>query len=193
MGHVLTGDQLRAAMRKLGDLMRQFGQGEYPHDPALALAALQAIDEGRFGGQAQIVVSKHLIDCDVNPFVPDGWKVEQHRKAGQLEWNPERISLYLSKRQKNGGDIGGHDLRKELESQPVLNACVLDYLLANPELIPESWRGKAVFFWGTIYRDAVDRLYVRHLYWYGGGWGWYYYWLGGVWRDCCTAALLASV
>jgi hypothetical protein len=144
-------------------------------------------------GLAQIVISKHLIDCDANPFVPEGWKVEQHRKGGQLEWNPERIALYLSKGQQDGKYIGGHKLRKELEDKPVLNACVLDYLLAHPDLIPESWKGKVVFFWGTIYRSADGGLYVRCLYWDGGRWSWDCLWLGLDWHGGHPAAALASV
>lgn len=144
-------------------------------------------------GLTQVVISKHLIDTDANPFVPDGWKVESHRKGGQIEWNPERITLYLSKHQKGGKCIGGHDLRKELENQPVMNANVLDYLLAHPDLIPKSWKGKAVFFWGTIYRSADGSLCVRCLDWNGGRWGWDYNWLGGDWGDDGPAAVLASV
>jgi len=39
-----------------------------------------------------------------------------------------------------------------------MNANVLDYLLAHPELIPEDWKNKYVFFWGTIYRYSSGGL-----------------------------------
>jgi hypothetical protein len=29
-------------------------------------------------GHAAITVPEHLIDCDANPFTPNGWKVEEH-------------------------------------------------------------------------------------------------------------------
>ena len=120
---------------------------------------------------------KNIIDCATQPFIPEGWSVESHDTSlGQWEW--EVPSLYLSEKQKGDKYIVGNDLRKELKSQPVLPANVLDYLLANPYLIPEDWKGKAVFFWGTIYRDSDDLLYVRYLCWYGSGWGWNYDWLG---------------
>jgi hypothetical protein len=121
------------------------------------------------------------------PFVPNGWTVEEHRKGGLWKWNP-RISLYLSKKQKKGS-IGGHDLRKELSGQPVLNANVLDYLFAHPELIPEEWKGKLVFFWGTIYRNSDGYLYVRCLGWDGSRWRWGHYWLGGGFGSRNPAAL----
>jgi hypothetical protein len=117
-----------------------------------------------------------LIDCDAAPFIPDGWSVEEHKKGGFLKFDPTKISLCLSKKQKKGS-IEGNDLRKELINQPTLNANVLDYLLAHPELIPEEWKGKYIFFWGTIYRDSGGRLTVRCLYWGGSGWNEVYYWL----------------
>jgi hypothetical protein len=145
---------------------------------------------GLFCGTHELKLVKHIIDCDADPFCPDGWKVEEHHKRGRLEWDVSKIQLYLSKGQKDGNWFEGNKLRKELTNKPVLNANVLDYLLKNPYLIPEEWRSKVVFFWGTIYR--VDgRLVVRFLYWLGE-WDWYYYWLGNDFRDYSPAVLLAS-
>ena len=139
-------------------------------------------------GDAEVVIKTHTIDCDANPYVPDGWKVEEHIKGGELVWNPDEVELYLCDKQK-GGTIEGNELRKLLKDKPVLNACVLDYLLANPQLIPEEWKGKAVFFWGTIYRHSRGLLCVRFLYWYDGGWYWSHNWLGCSWVDDDPAAL----
>ena len=143
--------------------------------------------------QAEVVLRKHVIDCDADPFLPKGWKgVEFHRKHGQLEFASDKVNLYLSKEQVPGKYIVGTDLRKELENVPVYNANVLDYLLAHPELISESWKGKAVFFWGTIYRDADGGLCVRYLYWGGAVWGWFCYWLGCEF-DCSGPAASEQV
>jgi len=133
---------------------------------------------------------KHIINCDKAPFVPEGWSVEDHQKGGQLLWSPAKVALFLADAQKTGR-IGGHDLRKILGSHRVLNANVLDYLLANPSLIPEEWKGKYVYFWGTIYRDRDGSLYVRYLCWDGGRWSWNYYWLGNDWCSTNPAAVLA--
>ena len=138
-------------------------------------------------------VVKHLIDCDVAPFCPEGWKVESHKKGGQIEWDPTKVRLYFSPNQQNGKCIQGHNLRKELENEPVLNANVADYLLAHPELMPEDWKGKYVFFWGTIYRDSDGSLCVRYLCWGGSGWSWDYRWLGSVFGGRDPAALSASI
>lgn len=127
-------------------------------------------------GKAEIKYPKHLIDCDALPFIPDGVMVEKHIPGGLWKWN-SKIPFYLSKKQKNG-TINGHDLRKELDGKPVLNANVLDYLLAHPELIPEEWKNKYIFFWGTIYRSSGGGFYVRCLSWSGSRWGCSDGWLG---------------
>jgi len=128
-------------------------------------------------GLSQIVEIEHVIYCDVDPFVPEGWKVERHKKGGFFKWDASKIKLYLSKNQKGDKYVQGHKLREELENQPVLNANVLDYLLAHPELIPEKWKGKYVFFWGTVYRFSDGCRCVRCLCWDGDRWHWGYFWL----------------
>lgn len=143
-------------------------------------------------GMADIVIVRHIIDCDADPFVPDGWKVENHRKGGQFEWGTDKVLLHLSKEQASGNSIEGNKLRKRLEKMPVLNANVLDYLLKNPKLIPEEWKGKYVFFWGTIYRHSDGGLCVRCLRWRGGKWSWYYFWLDCGFVSSYPAVLRAS-
>lgn len=99
---------------------------------------------------------------------------------------------YLSPDQEAGRGIRGDKLREHLKSQPVFNANLLDYLLKNPTLIPEDWKGKLLFFWGTIYRCPDGNLCVRYLCWDGRRWGWDYHWLDNDWRSHCPAAVRAS-
>jgi len=130
--------------------------------------------------------------------VPDGWKVEEHKKGGQIDFDPAQVLFHLSTGQMGDKSIKGNELRKELADEPVLNANVLDYLLAHSDLIPEEWKTDTkgntcyIFFWGTIYRYSDGRLFVRCLYWSGGGWGWICYWLGRGFGDQDPAALRAS-
>lgn len=151
-------------------------------DGILAEARKQAFD----------VVGEHIINLDADPYVPGEWKVEEHKKGGQLNWDTVKINLYLSQSQQNGKYVQGHKLRKELANQPVLNANVLDFLHAHPELIPKEWKGKRVYFWGTIYSDSLGILYVRCLYFREGRWRWNYRWFDFDWIDGEPAALLAS-
>lgn len=144
------------------------------------------------------VVGNHVIDCSAEPFIPDNWKVEEHTKAGDFTWDPNTVTLYLSKHQKNRlvfrhRSIRGHGLRDELKGKPVLNACVLDYLLVHTQLIPEEWKGKNVFFWGTIYRSFARFLAVRYLFWHEQRWNWGSYCLGDEWNDEKLAAVSVGV
>lgn len=95
-------------------------------------------------GKATITYKEHIIDLDADPRTPyDGWKIEEHKKGGQFAWNPAKVALFLSKKQQDGNSIEGDKLRKEMADQTVYNANLLDYLLDNPHLIPEEWKGKA--------------------------------------------------
>lgn len=155
-------------------------------------------------GLSEICPIEHTIDLSTDPFIPKGWKgVEEHRrgkvvkierKGDNLYLNGEKIDFYLSEKQRKGSYSIGTDLRKELANQSILNANVLDYLLKpeNQHLIPEEWKGKYIFFWGTIYRDANLNLYFRCLYWHGDGWDWFCFWLGYNFRGCHPAAVSAS-
>ena len=148
-------------------------------------------------GYAEFKQIEHVINCDADPFIPNGWTVEDHQKGGQFKFDAAQVELYLDKAQKKGS-IEGNKLRKELENKPVLNANILDYLLAHTELIPEDWKKdekgntRYIFFWGTIYRNSNGFLFVRFLYWFGDRWYWNLDWLDYDWNGSGPAALLAS-
>lgn len=151
--------------------------------------------EGNFGAIPQ-PAERRRIDGDAI-YVPEGWSVVEHRKYDQIEFDPKRVAFHLDPAQK-AGRIAGNDLRKKLANEPVLNANVLDHLLANTNLIPEDWkfdeqgRERCIFFWGTIYRDSAGNLYVRYLYWYDGQWRERYRWIDLGFDDQLPAALSAS-
>lgn len=148
-------------------------------------------------GHANIVIPEHLIDCDAGPFIPDGWKVEQHQKGGHFKWDASQVQLYLDKGQQNGKYIEGNKLRKQI-GKSVMNANVLDHLLKNPQLIPDDWKKdengntRYIFFLGTIYRDSVGGLCVRYLFWNARRWQWNARWLVRDWYGNLPAALRAS-
>ncbi|MFH0912430.1 MAG: hypothetical protein V1807_02095 [Patescibacteria group bacterium] len=110
----------------------------------------------------------HIINCHANLLWRRGWTVEEHREGDQLEWDPNKIQLYQSGQIYNNA----REFYKGLVGKAVLNACVLDYLLAHPEIIPEEWKGKHIFFWGTVYKLPNCELCVRYLYWDGFHWTW---------------------
>jgi hypothetical protein len=158
------------------------------------IETFRALAEGR----AKVEVLKYVVDFDKLPSVPDGWTIlpdsEQlpNRMKGVMEFDPAKVLLHLDEGQKEGKVIEGNKLRKKLKDVLVYGAQLLDFYLANPHLIPEEWKGKAVFFWGTIYRRAGGSLSVRFLYWSGTEWDWDYRWLDRAWDDGLPAARRAS-
>ncbi|MFH1404639.1 MAG: hypothetical protein ABIH21_00890 [Patescibacteria group bacterium] len=162
---------------------------------------IQEILEGNF--DAIPTGPRRLIDCSAQPHIPNGLEIRlkdqiTSRVLGDLRFDPDKIDLYLDAGQKGDQTILGNDLRQILEGKPVLNACVLDHLLVNTQLIPEEWkqdsqgRTRYIYFWGTIYRASNGRLFVRCLYWNDGQWNWDYRWLGYRWRVQNPSAILAS-
>jgi len=177
---------LARLLRALPTMDRNVKQGWIENLLSLSRALISALCP-------PVVKVANIIDTDAYPFCPDGWRVEEHRKAGKLEWDPAKVILHLDKGQKNGRWLEGNKLRKALKNQPVMNACVLDWLLAHPKFIPEEWKDRRVFFWGTIYFDQGDGLfYVRHLSWNGEKWYWNCYRLDSNWGDDNYLAAMAA-
>jgi len=175
-----------------GELKAAFRRGDWTNAEIKGLCEGDILKRVRdvVRGFAEIVTKQHVIDCDQDPFCPSGWSVESHQKAGQFTWDPTRVEPYLSPHQRGGKTITGTKLQKELSGMSVLNANVLDYLFDHPELIPEDWKGKYVYFWGTIYRHSDGNLNVRYLYWLGGQWHWGYDWLDPDWNGNSPAVLV---
>lgn len=183
----------------MGELMKRTPWGEIKLQPLIDDITNVASEFIRFlqNGGRVTVGPNPILNFDTAPFIPSGWEVRQSdqiksRVKGMWEVLVSKIALHFDPGQQGGKAIQGHNLKKKLEGQPVLPAHVLDYLLAHPELIPESWKGKAIFFWGTIYRNADGDLYVRFLYWFGDRWAWGSYWLGSDWGGNNPCAVSAS-
>ncbi len=127
------------------------------------------------------------------PEIPyDSWKIESDN--GNCDMT--NMSLHLEPEQKDGY-IQGTELAKRLKDTG-MSASVLDYLMEHPDEIPASWKEKTkdgytqyIYFWGTIYRNSGDDLYVRCLCFDGGRWGQGYSWLdrdfGGNYPACVSA------
>ncbi|MDD5567328.1 MAG: hypothetical protein PHH01_03990 [Patescibacteria group bacterium] len=142
-------------------------------------------------GDAEVVVEQPVIDLDPKPFVPHSLTIVSHIKGGKFEWDPDKVVLHLSPRQRSEELIEGEELRRELEGLPVFNATLLDYLLAHPHLIPRKWRGLAIFFWGTIYSRLDGSLCVRGLHYHQGQWKECHIGLTSRWDEYCPAAMAA--
>lgn len=138
------------------------------------------------------------IDCAGKPFIPNGLSYDEKDQLksafrGKLKAGKIFENLYLDDRQKNG-TLVGDALKLALEGKAVLTAHCLDFVLRpeNQHLIPEELKGKAIFFWGSIYRYSGGTLCVRCLYWFGGQWHSSSHWLDCDWSANSPAAMLAS-
>lgn len=117
-------------------------------------------------------VSKNIVDCDADPFIPDNMSVIKHRRDGLFECNFLNIELADWNGPSKIDQLGdryvtvAEMLNNFLERS--LNANVLDFLLRNPDLIPDRLKGYDIAFCGTIYRFKEDGgRYIRELSWYG--------------------------
>lgn len=136
-------------------------------------------------------MSSLVVDLGADPFVPTGLELEEHQKGEKFLWDPDRVGLYTS-RDQNKGRVRGVILRSEVAGKNPFNACLLYFLLTNPGLIPDPWRYKEVFFWGTIYRNPSG-LFVGSLQWKRGGQRRWYAaneYLGFEWNSNRPAAIL---
>ena len=136
------------------------------------------------------------IDCAGTPFIPSGleYKDEDQIKSayrGTLKAGKIFSSMYLDERQKVGVLIG-ETLKLALEGKLVLTAHCLDFVLRpeNQHLIPDELKGKALFFWGSIYRDSHGSLFVRYLFWLDDRLCSSDDWLGDGWDASHPAAML---
>ena len=122
-----------------------------------------------------------IVDCNVEPSVPEGLglKLKNHEKGGIVVWDPRNFRLYASKMRADKKPIRGHDVKKQLEDlkgMKKVNACMLDFFLANPVVIPETWKGKYgnyrfIYFWGTEYLNAKGSICIRCMF-FGPGNRW---------------------
>ena len=126
-----------------------------------------------------------VIDLDADASTFGRLTVKEHKKGGLFKWNPAQVQFYLSGRQIYGKRIDGNEIYKEVKDKPIFNANLMDYLLDNQHLIPEEWkldkqgRTRYICFWGTIYRNSDDLMFVRYIYWHEVTWVWSYYELSG--------------
>jgi len=120
---------------------------------------------------------KIIIDCTAEVFIPKGYCLDQNQLGDrQYEFRPDKVFLYRPNKKMH--DV--FSLWEKTKGRPVLNANVLDYLLSHQEIIPEDWKKKRIFFFGTIYGGPNREYFVRAIYWNRTepGWRWELCWYG---------------
>lgn len=136
-----------------------------------------------------------LVDCSTLPrtFSEFGWRIWEHFSYEDFLWNPQKIKLLTLPNQEDG--MMGSDIRRKLFTKRIASACVLDFLIETPQLIPEEWKlFPGIMFWGTTYKKE-SCLFVRCLEWNrarNGKWSWMDCSLNHIGFGNCPAALLAA-
>ena len=180
---ILTG-------RKIGAGFRFWSRLAYDEDFFRKILSLH-------DGTSKLKPVGHVINFDISPMIPEGWRVRKEdqilsRFHGEWMFNQNGICRYISKKQKLGEAINGHDLREDLDGKPVLGSELLDFYLDNPGLIPDAHKRETAFFWGTIYRNPDNNLFVRYLYWNGKYWNGRYYCLDHRFENSDPALIISQ-
>ncbi len=117
-------------------------------------------------------------------FIDFGAGSKNHLKKGGWQWDPSKVELYLTDRQKACKPVMAGRIFKQFEAGSMFNDKALDYLIAHEELIPGDWKkdatGKTLYimFPGTVCNHSVTLSYVRCLYFEDERWQW-----RAVWSD----------
>ncbi len=101
------------------------------------------------------------IDCGCSPELPDkSWSIDP--KSPKMD-NIGDLSQIKFKEPKLINEGTSIDKPYEFATKG-FNACVLDFLVDHPELIPQSWKSKNIIFTGTIYIDGGGSIFFRTLF-----------------------------
>lgn len=143
--------------------------------------------------QAPCRAGNPVVDCSRQLYM---YSCSVHHEYQIQSARHDQVTLDLDKITRNFTDVQttgttGWYLLKRLEGQPVLTAHVLEYLLAHSEIIPESWKGLCVTFWGTVEHGSLSSdISVSCLCW-DGHWYRAHCQLDDYWDSRHPAALLA--
>lgn len=107
------------------------------------------------------------IDCSTNPNLPDKlWSVALNPPMDNIA-DFSKLSYKLIKLTE-----GSKITNLEKTAQTGLNSCVLDYLIKNPEVIPQDWKGKNILFTRTVFKDGGGSSLYKTLTFQDGTWQW---------------------
>lgn len=110
----------------------------------------------------------HIINLDLEPFIPTGCTIAKNKKGGIVEL--EEISLYFSKKERTIKEV-----LELMEDEFLANACFLDYLVQHKQCLSNQWFAYVLLFGATIYRNFKGELFVRGLFRDKASWEWKFY------------------
>ena len=112
-----------------------------------------------------------MIDHDAPPFIPEGLllhvqeNLHPKRAKGCSFFDLSKSSLFFPTTKVV---CWGVEFSDAIRDKRVAGANVLDFFLEHKDLIPETWKGKRIGFWGTFYKDMYSYAHIRYLEWNDG-------------------------
>lgn len=170
---------------KAGRITRENLQA-FPRDPNSVFSSILSIDRSCPFNPAEFIGKE---------FIGKEWSIiEQDERSFTLtEVNINKICLVTMLNDGETRVQGNEKLRRlRVAGYICLDAKVFLSFWENKERIPDSWKGKFVYFDGTVLQSPDGRRCVLYLYWCGSRWFWFYRWLK---RDCSVdypSAVLAE-
>jgi len=118
---------------------------------------------------AQAIAFKPVINLGEEPFVPDGYVVQEHIVSG-IGWDPAKVRLYWPVKSYGLTIMRYNELCKQLEGKYPYNVNLLRSYIANGSLIPEEVKRRDlyVFLLGTIYRSISTGGFYVYFFTFGG-------------------------
>ena len=199
MATIVKGDLYEQLDGQLHELKRQIRQKSgYPHDPERLKAALQVIivNPNCVFGTGTIIIDRSRPFDPVKFIGQEGCTIEEEdeRSLAITMVNLADISLETTLKESDNGRVQGEEKLRRLKDSGVirLDAKVFQFFWDNKHFIPESWKGKVVYFDGTVLRSPSGSRCVLCLFWTGGAWDWYCLWLDRGWLAARPSAVLAK-
>ncbi len=132
---------------------------------------------------------------DLMALLGGGWSIEEQdsNALALTEIDLSKIELTLTLKEGESSVNGEENLRRLKNTGNIrLDAKVFETLRQNKKMIPESWKGKYVYFHGTVLRNPRGHRCVLYLYRNDGKWYWNYDWLDNDWNGRSPSAVLAK-
>ncbi len=110
---------------------------------------------------------EYYIDARDNPFSPyPTFKMVEHLNQGFWKWDEDVARIKEVVHSPRHKVITAHELRERCAKDAIGNANFIEFFILNKHLVPEEWRGKNIFFLGTLYVHIAEKgkYYVRYVH-----------------------------
>jgi len=99
----------------------------------------------------------HIVDCDSDPNISNKYALVEHQKTGRV-----KLELHNNRLYANGSRIKACK-RGDISGSSAVNACIANYLVKHPELMPSSWECWYTFFLGTKFLDPNKEVCFAYV------------------------------